>query len=268
MSTKPIVVIKYGGHAMDDPNLRAPFAKSLVELKEQGMQFALVHGGGPQINNLLTRLQIKSRFEQGLRVTCADTMEVVEMVLCGQVNKAVVTLIQQAGGQAVGICGQDARLFEAKVLKPELGLVGQVHKVNMGIVQTLLNADYMPIIAPVATNMDTTNADSKISALNINADTAAGALAGALQAEYFVLVSDVPGVLDAEQKLLPKLKRADIAALKDAGVISGGMIPKVDACLHALDAGCKKALILDGRAEASLQKYLMHNAPLGTVIEQ
>ncbi len=265
MNNKPIVVVKYGGHAMDDPNLKAPFAESIVKLKEQGMNFVLVHGGGPQINSLLNRLEIKSRFEQGLRVTCADTMEAVEMVLCGQVNKSVVTLLQRANGQAVGICGQDAKLFEAKVLKPELGYVGDVCKVNAGIVQTLLDADYTPVIAPVATNVDAETTGP--SALNINADTAAGALAGALQAEYFVLVSDVPGVLDANGNLLPHLKKADIDALKADGTISGGMIPKVDSCLHALSKGCKKALILDGRAKSSLQEYLINNAPLGTVIE-
>ncbi len=262
MNTQKTVIIKYGGHAMDDPNLRAPFAKSLVELKEQGMHFALVHGGGPQINSLLERLKIKSRFENGLRVTCAATMEVVELVLCGQVNKAVVSLLQQAGALSVGISGQDARLFEAEVLKPELGLVGQVSAVNVGIVKTLLDANYIPVIAPVAANVD-----PNAQALNINADTAAGALAGALQAEYFVLVSDVPGVLDVDGKLMPHLQSNDIEALKQKGVISGGMIPKVDACLHALKAGCKKALILDGRAKASLQQYLIYNAPLGTVIE-
>ncbi len=265
MSNKPIVVVKYGGHAMDDPNLRLPFAKGLVQLNEQGMQFILVHGGGPQINSLLKRLQIKSRFEQGLRVTCAQTMEAVEMILCGQVNKAVVTLLQQAGGQAVGICGQDARLFEAKVLKPELGYVGNVCNVNAGIVQALLQAQYIPVIAPVATNVDTQL--EEINSLNINADTAAGALAGAMQADYFVLVSDVPGVLDANGNLLAHLKRADIDALKADETISGGMIPKVDACLHALSAGCKKALILDGRAKDSLREYLINGAPLGTVIE-
>ncbi len=184
-------------------------------------------------------------------------------MLCGQVNKAVVRLLQQAGADAVGICGQDARLFEAKVLKPELGLVGSVTKVNAAIVHNLVEAGYIPVIAPVAIS-----ANEQDKALNINADTAAGALAGALQAEYFVLVSDVPGVLDANKELLPALKEADIDTLKKAEVISGGMIPKVDSCLHALQAGCKKALILDGRAEASLQQYLINNAPLGTVIEK
>ncbi len=258
-----VVVIKYGGHAMDDPRLQAPFASSLKDLKDQGTNLVLVHGGGPQINSLLNRLQIKSNFEQGLRVTCPATMEAVEMVLCGQVNKAVVSLLQQAGALAVGICGQDARLFEARVLKPELGLVGEVSKVNANIVKVLLEGGYIPVIAPVAAHKDS----NEHRALNINADTAAGALAGALQADYFVLVSDVPGVLDAQGNLLPRLTKAEIETLKQENVISGGMIPKVDACLHALEVGCKKALILDGRAESSLQRYLVNNEPLGTVIE-
>ncbi len=254
------VVIKYGGHAMDDPALSAPFAASLVRLAKQDMRFVVVHGGGPHISRLLERLHIETHFEQGLRVTDSPTMEAVEMVLCGQVNKAVVTLLQQEGGRAVGICGKDGGLFQARILRPELGLVGEVHTVNNGIITCLLDGGYIPIVAPVAMGPQGIS-------LNINADTAAGAMAGTLHAEYFVLVSDVPGVLDANHTLLPRLSRADIAELKASQVIHGGMIPKVDACLHALQAGCRKALILDGRAEASLEQYLLHNAPVGTVIE-
>ncbi len=253
------IVIKYGGHAMDDPALRTPFAKSIVALVEQGMHIVLVHGGGPHINALLQRLQIESRFEQGLRVTDAATVEAVEMALCGQVNKAVVTMLQEAGGRAVGICGKDGTLFEADILRPELGFVGAVHTVNEAVVHCLLQGNFIPVIAPVAYG-------PQGQSLNINADTAAGALAGALRADYFVLVSDVPGVLDAEKNLLPNLNTADIARLKTEEVIYGGMLPKVDSCLHALQAGCQRALILDGRAEGSLQRYLLHDEALGTVI--
>lgn len=259
MST-PTVVIKYGGHAMDDAALCTAFAAALSRLAAQGMRLVVVHGGGPQISGMLQRLHIESRFEQGLRVTDEPTMEVVEMVLCGQVNKAVVTQFQRHGIKAVGISGKDAALFQARVLRPELGLVGDVHTVDVGVVCTLLEGGYVPVVAPVALGPDGAS-------LNINADTAAGALAGALRAEYFVLVSDVPGVLDAEKKLLGRLTRADIAALKTEGVIHSGMIPKVDSCCYALDAGCGKALILDGRAEASLERYLLRGAPLGTVVE-
>ncbi len=253
------LVIKYGGHAMDKPELSLPFAQSIVAIMKQGMQVVLVHGGGPHINKLLQRLHIESSFVQGLRVTDTATMEVVEMVLCGQVNKNVVTLLHHAGGLGVGISGKDASLFQAHILRPELGLVGNVHKVNPNIVKCLLKGGFIPVIAPVALGP---NGES----LNINADTAAGALAGALQADYFVLVSDVPGVLDAEKKLLPKLNAANIAKLKDDEVIVGGMIPKVDACLNALEAGCKQTLILDGTKKSSLQGYLLENQALGTII--
>lgn len=259
-ASTPTVVIKYGGHAMDDPALCAAFATGLSRLAARGLRLVVVHGGGPQISALLQRLHIESRFEQGLRVTDPATMEVVEMVLCGQVNKAVATLFQQHGVRAVGISGKDAGLFQARPLRPELGLVGEVHAVDVGVVRTLLDGGYLPVVAPVAMGKDGAS-------LNINADTAAGAMAGALHAEYFVLVSDVPGVLDAEKNLLPALTRADIERLKQEGVIHSGMIPKVGACLNALDAGCRKALILDGRADSSLERYLLDGAPLGTVVE-
>ncbi len=255
------LVVKYGGHAMDDPALRAPFAQSIVNLVRQGMRVVLVHGGGPHVNKMLKRLNIESHFVDGLRVTTAETMDVVEMVLLGQVNKAVVSLVQEAGGNGVGICGIDGGLLQGDVLRPELGLVGEVQKVDGAVVEALLQGNFIPIIAPVAKGPEGQN-------LNVNADTAAGAVAGALQADYFVLVSDVPGVLDAEKNLLPQLDTQAIDRLKSEGVIHGGMIPKVDSCLHALDAGCKRALILDGRAEASLERYLLQDEALGTVISR
>ncbi len=254
------VVIKYGGHAMDKEDLRTHFAQSLVRLgKNTDRQFAIVHGGGPHITHMLQRLDIQSRFEQGLRVTDAATMDVVEMVLCGHVNKAIVTLVQQAGGRCAGMCGKDGGLFMAKVLRPELGLVGEITDVDARLVTCLWEGGFVPVIAPVA-------AGEHGESLNINADTAAGALAGKLHADFFVLISDVPGVLDAKGQLIPTLQRADIDSLKAEGIIHGGMIPKVDACLHALASGCRKALILDGRAEASLERYLVDNEPLGTVV--
>ncbi len=255
------LVVKYGGHAMDDAALRAPFAQSIVALVKKGMRVVIVHGGGPHVNKMLKRLKIESHFVDGLRVTTPETMDVVEMVLLGQVNKSVVSLIKEAGGDAVGICGIDGNLLQGEVERAELGLVGQVHKVNDGVVQALLQAHYIPVIAPVITNAAGQN-------LNVNADTAAGAIAGALQADYFVLVSDVPGVLDEDKNLLPALDTVAIAKLKEENVIHGGMIPKVDSCLHALQAGCKRALILDGRAEASLERYLLQDEALGTVISR
>jgi acetylglutamate kinase len=256
----PTVVIKYGGHAMDNPALGAPFAESLARLSARGMRLAVVHGGGPHISGMLARLNIPSRFERGLRVTDEATMEVVEMILCGQVNKSVVSLFLRHGVRAAGISGKDARLLGAGRLSEELGLVGEIQSVDAALVTTLLDAGFVPVIAPVA-------ADAEGQSYNVNADTAAGALAGALEAEYFVLISDVPGVLDADKRLIPGLTRREVAKLVQEGVVYGGMIPKVLSCLHALDEGCKRALILDGRAESSLERYLLEGAPLGTVVE-
>ena len=253
------VVIKYGGHAMENPQLSAAFVNDLSQLRAQGMRFVIVHGGGPQISTLLHRLNIESHFMNGLRITDSDTMEAVEMVLCGQVNKAVVGELEHQGMPAAGISGRDGGLLQAHIKDPALGLVGSVDKVNPALPRSLLEAGFVPVVAPVASGPDG-------QALNINADTAAGALAGALEAEYFILISDVPGVLDSEKRLITSLSRAEIQKLRDIGVITGGMIPKVEACLYALDAGCHHALILDGRAPSSLRRYLLDDAHLGTII--
>lgn len=253
------VVIKYGGHAMDKPDLCTAFATDLAQLSAQNMGFVVVHGGGPQISALLQRLNIESRFENGLRVTDQPTMEAVEMVLCGQVNKAVVASLAAHGVRAAGISGRDGNLLHAAIKNPALGLVGEVEAVDPALPRCLLEAGFVPVVAPVAGGADG-------QALNINADTAAGALAGALAADYFVLISDVPGVLDAEGRLIPALTRKEIEKLRTEGVITGGMIPKVESCLHALDSGCRRALILDGRAPSSLRRYLLDDAPLGTVV--
>jgi acetylglutamate kinase len=259
--SSPVVVIKYGGHAMEDPSLRGPFAEGLARLRVRGMRLVVVHGGGPQISNMLGRLKIPSRFEHGLRVTDEAVMEVVEMILCGQVNKSVVSLFLRHGVRAVGISGKDARLFSACRLNEELGLVGEIQNVDASLVTTLLDAGFVPVIAPVAIGADGES-------YNTNADTAAGALAGAMEAEYFVLISDVPGVLGEDKQLIPSVTRRDVAKLVQEGVVHGGMIPKVLSCLHALDEGCKRALILDGRAKSSLERYLLEGAPLGTVVER
>ena len=253
------VVIKYGGHAMDKPELCTAFATDLAQLSAQDMGFVVVHGGGPQISALLKRLNIESRFENGLRVTDAATMAAVEMVLCGQVNKAVVASFAAHGARAAGISGRDGNLLRAVVKNPALGLVGEVEAVDPALILCLLEGDFVPVVAPVANGPDG-------QALNINADTAAGAMAGALAADYFILISDVPGVLDAEGRLITSLTRAEIEKLRAEGVITGGMIPKVESCLHALDAGCQRALILDGRSPSSLRRYLLDDAPLGTVV--
>ena len=257
---KTTVVIKYGGHAMDDPALGLAFASGLARLAAHGMRLVVVHGGGPQITDMLERLHISSSFLHGLRVTDAPTMQVVEMILCGQVNKSVVSLFLQHGVRAVGICGKDAAMLSATQLNEELGQVGEITSVDATLVNTLLDAGFVPVIAPVAIGPQSQS-------FNINADTAAGALAGALGADYFVLISDVPGVLDNQKQLIPRLNRREIGRLVQEGVVFGGMIPKVLSCLHALDEGCSRALILDGRAESSLERYLLEGAPLGTLVE-
>lgn len=253
------VVIKYGGHAMEKPELSRAFAEDLTLLAGQGTHFVIVHGGGPQISSLLKRLHIESRFADGLRVTDEAAMEVVEMVLCGQVNKVVVSELARRGVPAAGISGRDGGLLRARQKNPALGLVGEIISVNPTLPRCLLDSGFVPVVAPVASGPEQ-------EALNINADTAAGALAGALDAEYFVLISDVPGVLDGKGSLIPELDGAQITTLREAGVISGGMIPKVEACMHALAAGCRRALILDGRAPSSLRRFLCEGAPLGTVV--
>ena len=253
------VVIKFGGHAMDKEALCAAFAEDLAFLSAEGTRCVVVHGGGPQISALLERLHIESRFENGLRVTDEATMQAVEMVLCGQVNKDVARRFAAHGVRAAGISGRDGGLLLASVRQPSLGRVGEVDKVDPALVECLLAGGFVPVVAPVAS-------DAAGQPLNINADTAAGALAGALHADYFVLISDVPGVLDGEKRLIPTLDRARSHSLMAEGVICGGMIPKVGSCLHALDAGCRRALILDGREPGSLRRYLYEDAPLGTVV--
>lgn len=253
------VVVKYGGHAMDKPELSRAFAQDLALLAAQGMRFVIVHGGGPQISSLLQRLNVESRFVDGLRVTDAAVMEAVEMVLCGQVNKAVVGELASYGLAAAGISGRDGGLLRARQKNPQLGLVGEITSVNPALVSCLLDGGFVPVVAPVASGPEG-------QALNVNADTAAGALAGALGAEYFVLVSDVPGVLDGAGALIPQLDRQSIDSLRETGVINGGMIPKVEACLGSLAAGCGRALILDGRAPSSLRRFLLEGAALGTLV--
>lgn len=253
------VVIKFGGHAMDKEALCAAFAEDLAFLSAEGTRCVVVHGGGPQISALLERLHIESRFENGLRVTDEASMQAVEMVLCGQVNKDVVRRFAAHGVRAAGVSGRDGGLLLASVRQPSLGRVGEVDKVDPTLVECLLAGGFVPVVAPVAS-------DAAGQPLNINADTAAGALAGALHADYFVLISDVPGVLDGEKRLIPTLDRARSQSLITEGVICGGMIPKVGSCLHALDAGCRRALILDGREPGSLRRYLYEDAPLGTVV--
>lgn len=257
--TEQLIVIKLGGHAMDDAQLLQAFAQDVATLSRKGFKFVIVHGGGPHINSLLKRLNIQSEFVNGLRVTDVLTLEVVELALCGQVNKATVRNLLKAGVMAVGVSGEDAGMLEAVTKDSALGRVGKVTKVNTHLLRSLLDDGFVPVVAPLAL-------DNGCEPLNVNADTAAGAIAGALQAKYFVLLSDVPGVLDGEKMLMEHLSPSEIASMRQSGVINGGMIPKVECCQTALETGCGNAIILDGRPAHSLQRFIENGEALGTII--
>ena len=252
-----IFVIKYGGHAMDDAELNVRFAQDAAALMAQGKRIVIVHGGGPMISGMLKRLGIESVFKDGLRVTDAATMQVVEMVLSGAVNKAVVSLFERNGARAVGFSGKDGSCLVAEQISADYGLVGNVTCVDPTLFKLALDAGYVPVIAPVAVS-------AAGEALNVNADSAAGAVAGALKAHCFVLVTDVPGVLNASGELMPELTRAEVAAHIADGVISGGMIPKVQSCLSAMDLGVARAMIVDGRKAGNLADCLLNRGGVGT----
>jgi len=265
-------VIKYGGHAMGDEEAAASFARDVVLLKQIGINPVIVHGGGPQIGKMLERLRIQSSFIDGLRVTDAATVEIAEMVLSGSINKQVVANIGAAGGVAVGISGKDGGLVQAEPLKRtkkdpdshieqllDLGFVGYPKHVNPHILDVMQASDIIPVIAPLASGEDGAT-------YNINADTMAGAIAGALNAARFILLTDVAGVLDKEKKLLTDLDEDRINALKEDGTITGGMIPKVDTCLKAVDEGVEAGVILDGRMPHALLLEIFTTKGAGTLV--
>ena len=261
------VVIKYGGAAMLDPALRASTAQDVVLMRYVGMNPIVVHGGGPAINAMLKRLSITSRFTAGgLRVTDEATMEVVEMMLSGQVNKDIVNLMNQAGGEAVGLSGKDGKMLFARKVDTadgeDIGLVGQITSVDTKVVRAVCAAGMIPVIAPVAT-------DREGGTWNVNADTAAGDIAAALEAEKLVFLTDTPGLLrdkDDPESLIHRLHSRDVETLKRQGVISGGMAPKVDACLRALDAGVRRTHIIDGRTPHSMLLEIFTDKGLGTLV--
>jgi acetylglutamate kinase len=266
------LVIKYGGHAMGSRELARDFARDIVLLKQVGMNPVVVHGGGPQIKSMLDRLKIRSEFVDGLRVTDEATVEIVEMVLAGSINKDIVTGIHEAGGKAVGICGKDARLIQAvkverRKIDPEssieqivdLGYVGEPDKIDRDILDALKSTDIIPVIAPIATGPDGKT-------YNINADTAAGAIAGALKARKLMMMTDVTGVLDADGNLISSITAQDASRLIREGVISGGMIPKIETCLKAVRDGVEAAYILDGRVPHGLVVELFTEGGVGTEI--
>ncbi len=261
------LVIKYGGSAMIDPALKSCFAEDIALLSYIGMKPTVVHGGGPQIGQLLDRIGKECRFVNGLRVTDQETMDVVEMVLVGKVNKDVVSLINLHGGRAVGLSGRDGGLIKARKARParladidvDLGLVGEVERIDPSIIASIEERGFIPVIAPVG-------AGPSERAYNINADTAAGALAAALGAEKFVLLTDVPGILDAAGQLISSLLEDDAEDLIRNGVASGGMIPKITCCLNALLGGVPKAHIIDGRVPHALLLELLTDQGIGTQI--
>lgn len=266
------VVIKYGGHAMGDDELAVTFGRDVAWLQLSGLYPVVVHGGGPQINAMLERLDIKSTFVDGLRVTDEKMVEVVEMVLAGTVNSQVAALINRAGVMAVGISGKDAGLIRARKLTRtkrdpgsniervlDLGFVGEPEAIDTRVLEALRGAEIVPVIAPVGLGPDGKT-------YNINADTVAGAIAGALKAKRLLMLTDVPGVLDKDKKLIPELTAAEAERLIADGTISGGMIPKVEHCLAAVRAGAEAAVIVDGRVPHAILLELFTEQGAGTLI--
>ena len=268
------IVVKYGGHAMGEEALAEQFAADIALLKHVGINPVVVHGGGPQINAMLKRLAIQSSFVDGLRVTDAAMVEVVEMVLAGTVNKYVAGLITKAGALAVGVCGKDGGLVRAKKLERtvrdpdshiekvlDLGFVGEPVEIDVRVIHALTGGGLIPVIAPVGLGIDGQT-------YNINADTVAGAIAGALQATRLLMLTDVAGVLDAGRKLIPEMTVAQVEAGIASGMISGGMIPKVETCVHAVREGARGAVILDGRVPHACLLELFTDAGPGTIIRR
>lgn len=269
-----VFVIKYGGHAMGEDHLAKSFAENIVLLKHVGIHPVVVHGGGPQIGAMLERLKIKSEFIDGLRVTDRETVDIVEMVLCGSINKQIVTSIQQAGGMAIGLSGKDGGLIEARKLtrsKPDpdsnierlldLGFVGEPRNINTDILGAIDLESVIPVIAPIGVGK---NGET----FNINADSAAGAIAAALGAAKLIMLTDVAGVLDRDKKLIQTLTPRDVLVLRGEGVITGGMIPKIETCLDAVRNGVGAATILDGRVPNVILLETFTEHGVGTMIRR
>ncbi len=255
-----VFVIKYGGAAMEEEALKKEFAKDVALLKYVGIHPVVVHGGGPMIGKLLKDLQIPTRFVDGLRVTDEKTLEVVEMVLSGRVNKEIVKNINDMGGKAIGLSGKDGRLLLARQVEGrDVGLVGDVTSVDVAIIKDISKHGYIPVIAPIADGEDG-------KAYNINADTAAGSIAAALNAEKFILLTDVEGVMGADGKLISLLKRSEIERLLNDKVVTGGMIPKVTCCINALRAGVREAHVVDGRVPHAILLEIFTDMGIGTEI--
>ncbi len=266
------VVVKFGGHAMGDEALGKAFAEDITLLKLAGLNPVVVHGGGPQINAMLAKLNIKSEFAGGFRITDRATVDIVEMVLAGSINKEIVQTIQEAGGRAIGLTGKDGNMVTVTRLKRtvvdpdsniekvvDLGFVGEPKEVRTEVLEVLKKSDIIPVLAPVCPGEDGET-------YNVNADTFAGAIAGALKATRVLFLTDVPGVLDANKQLIKELSRAEAQRLIDEGVITGGMIPKVETCFEALDRGVEAAVILNGKVPHAVLLELFTEHGAGTLI--
>lgn len=259
------VVVKYGGNAMINEEIKDAVMSDIVLLNTIGIKVVLVHGGGPEINDMLKRLNIESKFIDGLRYTDDQTVEVVQMVLAGKVNKSLCSLLNQHGGKAVGLCGIDAEMIKAKkkLGKVDLGNVGEIVEVNSNVIRDSLNNGYIPVVATVGSDID-----GKI--YNINADTVAAAIATSLGAENLILMTDIKGLLrdkNDENTLIPEVALSEVAALKRQGIIGGGMIPKVECCVEAVRSGVKQALIMDGRIPHSILIEILTDEGVGTLFK-
>ena len=268
------IVIKYGGHAMGNEEVARAFARDIVLLEQTAINPVVVHGGGPQIEAMLKKAGVQSQFAGGLRITDASTLEIVEMVLAGSINKQIVSFINTAGGKAVGLCGKDGNMVIAKkatrrVVDPDsniekvvdLGFVGEPDKVDLTVLNALIGRELIPVLAPVAASADG-------GSFNVNADTFAGAIAGALKAKRFLLLTDVPGVLDKSKQLIKEMSAADVRRLIADGTITAGMIPKVETCLYALEQGVEGVVILDGKVPHAVLLELFTDHGAGTLIHR
>jgi acetylglutamate kinase len=262
------VVVKYGGNAMINGDLKAAVIQDVILMACVGIRTVLVHGGGPEIEAMLAAVGKESRFVQGLRYTDEETMEIVQMVLCGKVNKDITALIQQAGGRAMGLCGIDGAMLKANRIRgQDLGLVGEIAEVDVGVLNSVLDSGAIPVVSSVAYGIG----EDAGRALNINADTAAAKIAAAMGAEKLLLMTDVRGILrdvHDPDSLIKELNRSELEALKKSGVINKGMIPKAECCCLAMDGGVKKAHIIDGRLPHALLIELFTDEGIGTMIVQ
>jgi acetylglutamate kinase len=269
-----VVVIKYGGHAMGDQAAAEDFAEDVVLLEQSGLKPIVVHGGGPQIGRMLDKLGIKTEFKAGLRVTDKATVEIVEMVLAGSINKQIVGWISAEGGKAIGLCGKDGNMVRARkisrtVIDPDsniekivdLGFVGEPEQVNRGVLDAVLKAELIPVLAPVAVGDDGQT-------YNVNADTFAGAIAGSMNAKRLLLLTDVPGVLDKNKQLIPELTIEECRKLIADGTITDGMIPKIETCIYALERGVEAVVILDGKVPHAVLLELFTDHGAGTLIRR